>query len=355
MAGSVDPAVRGRFAALDGARGVAALLVVVFHARPFFGEAVPGGYLAVDLFFVLSGFVIEHAYGARLRAGMNLRSFARVRAIRLYPLYLAGLVVGALGTVAVGAQGLIEPLAPGFLALLMLAGAILLPSFRGGELFPLNIPSWSLFYEALANLLYAMLTSRLTSRAAAAAAVACFAGLGAFVVERGDANFGSAAEDALPAFLRTAFSFLVGVLLCRAPRAPALSPVAVLAVVALAVCAPVPQPARPLFDLAAVGLVFPAAIWLLAGAQPGAAGPVLRFLGRISYAVYALHWGLLWLAVAATMALGLPPLVAGMAFMAVLVGVAHLADRYADAPIRALLAGRWAGSPPLRVRLPGGW
>ena len=92
---------------LDGMRGVAALAVVALHLKDSLGiSAPPASYLAVDLFFMLSGFVLAQAYGARLAGPLSPWGFIRLRLIRLYPLYLAGLVVGA-------AVGLIDAGGPG--------------------------------------------------------------------------------------------------------------------------------------------------------------------------------------------------------------------------------------------------
>jgi peptidoglycan/LPS O-acetylase OafA/YrhL len=80
---------RHQFVLLDGLRGVAALAVVVTHALYFF-PPTPMAYLAVDFFFMLSGFVLAHAYGERLRQGMTAGRFMAIRLIRLYPLYALG-------------------------------------------------------------------------------------------------------------------------------------------------------------------------------------------------------------------------------------------------------------------------
>ncbi|MEO6395122.1 MAG: acyltransferase family protein [Devosia sp.] len=82
------------FLALDGLRGVAALIVVQRHGYFFLGgDMLPAGYLAVDFFFLLSGFVLAHAYDGRLRTTMSPLGFMRARLVRLYPLYLLGLVL----------------------------------------------------------------------------------------------------------------------------------------------------------------------------------------------------------------------------------------------------------------------
>jgi hypothetical protein len=87
--------IKSRFGTLDGLRGVAMMVVVLFHAGIIFGAWVPGfGYLAVDLFFALSGFVLSHAYDNRFVAGMRVAEFLYLRVVRLYPLYFLGLVLG---------------------------------------------------------------------------------------------------------------------------------------------------------------------------------------------------------------------------------------------------------------------
>lgn len=70
-------------------RGVAALFVLVGHSPEFFGLGhVPRFWLAVDLFFLLSGSVLSRTYEPRFAKGMGIRKFATARIIRLYPLYL---------------------------------------------------------------------------------------------------------------------------------------------------------------------------------------------------------------------------------------------------------------------------
>src|ERR1700676_365401 len=87
-----DATQRDRYLTFDALRGVAALAVVVFHIPELFGLPVQkSSSLAVDLFFILSGFVVEHAYGEHLRHEMTFSRFMLVRMIRLYPLYVIGL------------------------------------------------------------------------------------------------------------------------------------------------------------------------------------------------------------------------------------------------------------------------
>ena len=98
-------AQRRSFTTLDGLRGIAAIAVVARHAPFLWGEHGPTGalsesYLAVDFFFVLSGFVLAHAYGSRFQHGLSNAAFMRTRLLRLYPLYLLALVFSS-GVVAI--------------------------------------------------------------------------------------------------------------------------------------------------------------------------------------------------------------------------------------------------------------
>ena len=88
----------GRFGALDGLRGVAAVIVVLHHlGNERLGPFNPTfGYIAVDLFFALSGFVIALNYDHRFAGGMTVKEFMLKRVLRLYPLYAAGLLLSLL-------------------------------------------------------------------------------------------------------------------------------------------------------------------------------------------------------------------------------------------------------------------
>jgi peptidoglycan/LPS O-acetylase OafA/YrhL len=87
--------IKSRFGTLDGLRGVAVMVVVLYHAGIIFGAWISRfGYLAVDLFFALSGFVLSHAYDNRFVGGMRVAEFLYLRVVRLYPLYFLGLVLG---------------------------------------------------------------------------------------------------------------------------------------------------------------------------------------------------------------------------------------------------------------------
>src|SRR5262249_19215172 len=114
-----------------------------------------GAYLAVDVFFALSGFVLAHSYERKLLTDLSLVGFMRIRLRRLYPLYFLALVVG--GLIALG-RG--EDVTAAFTT-----GLLFLPAPQGDVLFPLNVPAWSLFFELVINFAYALTIRFLTNRA----------------------------------------------------------------------------------------------------------------------------------------------------------------------------------------------
>ncbi|WP_369025043.1 acyltransferase family protein [Qipengyuania sp. RANM35] len=135
-----------RFATIDALRGLAAIGVMLFHVRQDVGFQVPGGYLAVDLFFCLSGFVIGRAYEMRLRDGLGAREFVERRIVRLWPM----LALGALLGIAIhgGHAGML----------------FLLPNWLSdGLLYPANPPLWSLLFEMVAYIAFALVLHRLNT------------------------------------------------------------------------------------------------------------------------------------------------------------------------------------------------
>lgn len=297
------------FVTLDGLRGVAAIAVVIFHRQnrlPFGGHLLDHAYLAVDFFFVLSGFVIAHAYDRPLIAGtLSPGRFTRLRIIRLYPLIFAGALIGA-GAVAwraVHGQGDFQ--LTDLVVLLPLAMlAIPTPAFISPTMsYPLNPPSWSVGGEIAVNLVYAFLARRLTTRVLIAIAVA------AFCVEAwGDfhvgvlGDIGTRAGPIPPVIARVIFPFTVGILLNRAHVADRLPRLPIgLVVLAVAVAAtfapPLHLPVNYAYDLFCVAIVYP--LIVMAGCQHQPSGPLLALAtasGEISYPLYALHWPvLMWL------------------------------------------------------------
>ncbi len=160
---------KNHYEILDGLRGVAAILVVTFHVFETFNggnrfnQIINHGYLAVDFFFLLSGFVVAYAYDDRW-SKMTTWDFYKRRFIRLQPMVIMGSVIGALFFYfqACGMFPLITETPVWKMLLVMVVGFTLIPltpamDIRGwNEMHPLDGPGWSLFFEYLANVLYAL-------------------------------------------------------------------------------------------------------------------------------------------------------------------------------------------------------
>lgn len=167
---------------LDALRGVAALMVVWYHiceGYSFAGQApiIQGlnhGYLAVDFFFILSGFVLSYAYDDRWEKDFTVKKFFRRRLIRLHPMVIMGALIGAAAFLVQGSvQWNGTNIALSAVMLALLCAMFMIPAVPGcayevrgnGEMFPLNGPSWSLFFEYIGNILYALLIRRLPDKA----------------------------------------------------------------------------------------------------------------------------------------------------------------------------------------------
>jgi len=165
-------ASKPRYEILDGLRGVAALMVIFFHCFetyiPVFGtQIINHGYLAVDFFFVLSGFVIGYAYDDRWDR-MTTWGFFKRRLTRLHPMVIAGTIVGAsLFFFQIPAFPKIAECEGWKFALCLLMGLFMIPCGKGldirgwGETNSFNGPNWSLTFEYLGNILYALIFRRL--------------------------------------------------------------------------------------------------------------------------------------------------------------------------------------------------
>jgi peptidoglycan/LPS O-acetylase OafA/YrhL len=289
------------FHTLDGMRGVAALLVVLRHTTRFFGDfGFQESYLAVDIFFAMSGIVLANAYEQRLKAGQFAKTFAWIRLVRLYPLYALGLAISVLA-LALGA----DPEKARWLSWSLPLAILLLPNllpFTGTSTFPLNGPSWSLFMELWVNIFYGRFISALSSRNLILIMGFSAAGLaaGEYLSQRHNLDFGWTQKSFVFAFFRVGYSYFAGVLIYRvfaanrvagravANRSPA-AWVLLSAMAALLMCSPSPA-LQPYFDFLCVTVFFPAIVYAALSFQPdGRTRAIFTFLGAISYPAYAIH------------------------------------------------------------------
>ena len=163
-----------RYEILDGLRGVASLIVIIFHFFEIYSLGNPSeqiinhGYLAVDFFYVLSGFILGYAYDDRWNR-MSLWDFYKRRLIRLHPMVIAGSLIGAcyyfLGEGSNCPN--IESVKPYYFFLTIIMNLLMIPTpvemdIRGwGETNSFNGPNWTLSYEYLINILYSLVIRRL--------------------------------------------------------------------------------------------------------------------------------------------------------------------------------------------------
>lgn len=336
-----------RYVSLDLLRGVAALSVVSLHlSRPpdAYGP-MPHAYLAVDLFFVLSGFVLAHGYGDRLAAG-DARGFMRQRLRRLYPLYLVATLCGGwLARDMLLPDGSLARDAGEWL-LGLCANLLLLPAPPvapdAGALYLGTFPAWSIAWELAANLLYALAAPRLGRRALAALLALGAAGLVATAVHFGSLDVGFGWHNWWGGAGRVIWGFFAGVALQRLgahrPRRPL--PAWIPALALLAVFA-LPHGAGGIgVDLGFAILGAPLVVALGAAAAPGRLAAVGTWLGAVSYAVYLLHAPAMNLLDKLAMAVlgqpltALPELPALAVLIAVSLALAHCATERIDLPLR---------------------
>jgi peptidoglycan/LPS O-acetylase OafA/YrhL len=339
------------FATLDGMRGVAAIAIVTTHAVPFIGGPhFPSGSLAVDLFFLLSGFVLTHAYAARLNAGLSLKGFFAIRFVRLFPLYAVGALLGTLLVVLQIASGQWQlGLAGTSLALLSLW--LMLPSpipNAAGEVFIINGPRWSLFYEDAVNI--AMALSWRFFRSTVRLSFACLL-LGialAFTMRHFHTyELGWNSKTFISGFLRVAFPFSAGILMYRLrPSTRQFSRLANLVPFLLVPLFAFSSHHRVSYGLFCIAIAFPILILLGARFQPPT-GRLCRFLGDVSYPLYVVHVPILGLVQWALAMNGLTPDAAGLAggwlLIALLIGFSWVLSQTYDPASRAWLGAKLRG------------
>ncbi len=345
-----------KFYVLDALRGIAAFAVVQLHTSSLFGRQwFFNAGLAVDFFFMLSGFVICFAYQTRLDQGWSTKEFLKLRLIRLYPLYVLGLTAAAVFYALRNRFGSFGGDITG-IKFLFLLGLFFLPASLAfasrGATFPLNPPTWSLFFELAANVAHAIFLRKRRFGHIAAILAVCALALAACALKTNTIDCGYSEDRFLYGTSRIAFSYTAGIFLCLcwrrwkmptnvSPFIPAILLVAVLVG---------PQNLSIWYDLLVIFLALPAILYLGASSQPTPRLiPATHWLGITSYAVYILHSPLsegfetLDRAVSRHWANPLPwP---GLAFLCLLALAAVVADRFYDIPVRAFLIARTRPSP----------
>ena len=315
---------------LDGLRGVAAILVLFYHIFEgfSFAEVTNGagdgiirtlnhGHIAVDFFFILSGFVISYAYDDRWNK-MNTWQFFKRRLIRLHPMLIMGAIIGCLAFASVGFERWDGSTAPtGWVMTALLLTMFMIPAVPGlpyevrgnGEMFPLNGPGWSLFFEYIGNILYALFMRRMSTRILTTFTILLGIAHAWFFIGNvsgydmigvgwtiDEVNFWGG-------LVRMLFPFSMGMLIARTFKPRKVKGAFWICSVTLVVLFSVPYIAssgsislNSLYEFVCIAFLFPLLVWLGAcGTASGTTGKMNRVLGELSYPLYIVHYPIMYI------------------------------------------------------------
>lgn len=352
---------------LDGLRGVAAIIVVTFHLAEPLGTGhldiiVNHGYLAVDFFFLLSGFVIGYAYDDRWPK-MTFGIFFRLRVERLQPLVILGMTLGAIGFYFTDSTlwPLIHTVPIWRMLLVMLIGYTILPiplsmDIRGWqEMHPLNSVGWSLFFEYIANILYGLWIRKFSNTALSVLVAISAIALAQLAISYGDVSGGWTlnTEQVRIGLTRTMYPFFAGLLLSRVAKPTHIKHAFLLCSILVAAALYMPRIGgaehlwmNGLYESFCIIILFPLIVYLGASGvvQTQAERKICRFLGDISYPLYLVHYPLVYFYVAwisnnkgVTLAQAWPY---ALAILVSAIVLAYIALKWYDEPVRRWLRSK---------------
>ena len=365
---------------LDGLRGVAALLVVIYHIFEgfAFAEATSGvgsglittlnhGHIAVDFFFILSGFVISYAYDDRW-GKISISGFFKRRLIRLHPMLIMGAVIGAIAFFSVGCERWDGSIAPtSWVMVALMLTMFMIPAIPGvpyevrgnGEMFPLNGPGWSLFFEYIGNICYAIFMRRMSTKVLAFFTLLLGLAHAWFFI--GDVSqydmigvgWTIDAVNFWGGFIRMLFPFSIGMLLARTFKPRKVKGAFWICSLALIILFAMPYiPSKgnislnSLYEFVCIAFIFPVLVWLGAcGTATGLAKKANCFLGELSYPLYIVHYPIMyvfyaWLIKSDIYTLGACWQVV-LLVIASSITLAYLCLRLYDIPVRKWLTDKW--------------
>ena len=347
-----------QFEILNGLRGLAAIVVVIFHfmeiiIADFSNNFISHGYLAVDFFFCLSGFVVSYAYDNRV-AGMGLLTFIKIRLIRLQPLVIIGSVLGLLTFLFDPYSNLYSFYGFKETALIFITSALLIPypvvSERYFNLFNLNAPSWSLFWEYVANFVYATVLFKATRKVLAPLVILTAAILFYVGWNSGGLLGGWSGGTFFDGLARISFSFLMGMFIFRSNwilknklGLPGMS-----ALLMVAFLMPYNDQWNWLVDPLIVVFYFPLIVSLGAGSSLASKHhKINQFSGDISYPLYMTHYPFMW--IFANYVVAKEPGVAELSWVIpvsaiLLIVLAYLVAKFLDFPIRRYFTAKLKAS-----------
>lgn len=314
-------ATRPHYPILDGLRGVAAIIVVTFHLTEPLGTGhldilVNHGYLAVDFFYLLSGFVIGYAYDDRWNK-MTVGTFFRRRIERLQPMVILGMTMGAIGFYYTDSTiwPLIHTVPLWKMLLVMFIGYTILPvplsmDIRGWqEMHPLNSVGWSLFFEYIANILYAIGIRKFSKTALGILVLISAIALAHLAITNGDVSGGWTLnfEQVRVGITRTIYPFFAGLLLSRIIKPTRIKNALLWCSLLVAIVLYMPRIGgaehlwmNGIFESVAIIIIFPLIVYLGTSGliNSGIERRICKFLGDISYPLYLVHYPLVYFYVA---------------------------------------------------------
>ena len=365
---------------LDGLRGVAAILVLFYHVFEgfSFAELTNGagdglirtlnhGHIAVDFFFMLSGFVLCYAYDDRWTK-MSTWQFFKRRLIRLHPMLVMGALIGFASFAFVGFErwdGTTTPASWAVTALLLTL--LMVPAIPGapyevrgnGEMYPLNGPGWSLFFEYVGNILYALFIRRLSTKALTALTIVLGVIHAWFFVgnvsgyDMVGVGWTIDAANFWGGLVRMLFPFTMGMLLARTFKPRQVKGafwLCTLLLVLLFSVPYIPSSGSPslnsLYEVVCIVLFFPFIVWMGAcgSIQSQHISKASKLLGDISYPLYIIHYPIMYIFYAWLIDKGYYSLYASwpMALLVVTSSIvlAILCLKLYDEPVRRWLASK---------------
>ncbi|RKE56315.1 acyltransferase family protein [Sphingobacterium detergens] len=360
---------KSHYPILDGLRGVAAIIVVTFHLTEPLGTGhldilVNHGYLAVDFFFLLSGFVIGYAYDDRWQK-MSVGTFLKRRIERLQPMVILGMTLGAVGFYFTDSTiwPLIHTVPLWKMLLVMLIGYTILPiplslDIRGWqEMHPLNSVGWSLFFEYIANILYAIGIRKLSKTALTILVLISAVALAhlAITSPNGDVSGGWTLnmEQLRIGFTRTMYPFFAGLLLSRVTKATRIKYAFLYCSLLLAIVLYMPRIGgaenlwmNGVYESICIIIIFPLIVYLGTSGttQTQREYKICKFLGDISYPLYLVHYPIVYFYVAwisnhqgMTLAQAWPY---ALLILIVSILLAYISLKWYDEPLRRWLKNR---------------
>ena len=375
-----------RYEILDGLRGVAAAIVLLYHHFEVNGlglttSPINHGYLAVDFFFILSGYVVGYAYDDRWNR-MSTWTFFKRRLVRLHPMIVLSTLVGLLffyfGTG--GMFPLVGETPVGKLLVVALLGLLMIPvpvsmDVRGwAEVSPINGSGWTLYFEYFANIIYALFIRRfpqwlLALFVAASAFLTLNVALGWDVFgtlgERPGTAYTMVGGWALTApeltigFTRLLFPFFAGLLLSRLGWKIRVRGGFLWCSLLLVVLLAMPRVGgeahglwNGMYEAACILLFFPVVVLMGAGSvTTGRTAKACKFLGDISYPLYITQYPIVFTLLGGWISNTPEATTAQVVFTSIMSYLFCFAAAYAslklyDEPVRRWLTAHWLHRKP---------